>query len=161
MGNQVRQGHYTLLGSRRPYQLSNPCPGPTLAPQKEGGEDKDDMQSCPTLEDVTQRINTTCCYLPSEWEEGDCGLWLVPGWFWLRSWSPHHPLWFPTPAGEDTEPAGPELQAPHTVPSVLPIYPLGPSGQVAGEQKRVSESVKGREDSGAVVTNTCVHRDTS
>ncbi|KAM6171553.1 ATP-dependent DNA helicase Q4 isoform 2-T2 [Erethizon dorsatum] len=86
------------------------CPqlGLTLVPQKEGDEDKDDMQSFPTLEEVTQRIDTACCHLP----------------------------------GKDTEPTGPDLQAPNTVPSVLPLYPPGPSGQVAETPAEVFQALE-------------------
>ncbi|XP_023579664.1 ATP-dependent DNA helicase Q4 isoform X2 [Octodon degus] len=68
--------------------------GPMQALQKEGDKDKDDMQSFPTLEEVTQRIDTAC-------------------------------------PKQDTESAEPDLQAPNTAPSVLPLYPPGPLGQVA------------------------------
>ncbi|XP_021105722.1 ATP-dependent DNA helicase Q4 isoform X2 [Heterocephalus glaber] len=86
------------------------CPqlGPTLISQKEGDKDKGDTQTFPTLEEVTQRINTACCHLPSK----------------------------------DTEPAGPELQAPHTVSSVLPLYPPGPSGQVVETPAEVFQALE-------------------
>ncbi|XP_033616686.1 ATP-dependent DNA helicase Q4 isoform X2 [Fukomys damarensis] len=86
------------------------CPqlGPTLPPQKDGDEDKDDTQTFPTVEEVTQRINTACFDLPSK----------------------------------DTEPAGPELQVPHTVSSVLPLYPPGPSGQVVETPAEVFQALE-------------------
>ncbi|XP_005395970.1 PREDICTED: ATP-dependent DNA helicase Q4 isoform X3 [Chinchilla lanigera] len=86
------------------------CPqlGPTRNPQKEGDEDKDDMQSFPALEQTTQRTDAACCHLP----------------------------------GKDTEPAGPELQAPNTVPSVLPLYPPGPCGQVAETPAEVFQALE-------------------
>nr|XP_003463791.3 ATP-dependent DNA helicase Q4 isoform X2 [Cavia porcellus] len=84
------------------------CPQLGSTPQKEGGDDKDDVQSSPTLKEVTQRIDAACCYLP----------------------------------GKDPEPTGPELQAPNTVPSVLPLYPLGPSGQVAETPAEVFQALE-------------------
>lgn len=44
----------------------HPGPEPTLASQKEGGEDEGDTQTLPTLEEVAQQPGTAYCQLPGE-----------------------------------------------------------------------------------------------
>ncbi|XP_058421163.1 ATP-dependent DNA helicase Q4 [Diceros bicornis minor] len=94
-------------------------PAPTLAPQKEAGEDEGDTQTLPTLEEVAQRTGTATCQLP---------------------------------AGEkDKEPAGPKLLipteqpvpgAPCPPPTMPPLYPRGPSGQVAETPAEVFQALE-------------------
>lgn len=56
----------------------------------------------------------------------------MPGWSLSILVFPYRRL-LPILAGEETEPAGPVLPVPHCPTPVLPLYPPGPLGQVAGE----------------------------
>ncbi|XP_045417115.1 ATP-dependent DNA helicase Q4 isoform X3 [Lemur catta] len=57
----------------------------------------------------------------------------------LGHWAPQ----CPQPVGEeDTGPAGPEPKVPHLAPAVLPLYPLGPSGQVAETPTEVFQALE-------------------
>ncbi|KAI5929445.1 ATP-dependent DNA helicase Q4 [Manis javanica] len=97
------------------------CPHPesVLAAQKVGGKNEDTVQTLPTLEEVAQSGGTAYCQL------------LV--------------------AEEGTEPAGPEQmvpmeqrvsQAPCPPHRVLPLYPLGPSGQVVETPAEVFQALE-------------------
>jgi hypothetical protein len=139
------------------YQHLTPDLGHNLAPQKEDGKDEDDAQPFSTLEKAAQRTGTINCHLPSKWgEEGSCQWPLCQDGFG-PAWSSHVTL-LSTPAGVALEP---ELEAPRLAHPVLPLYPPGPLGQVAGEQKPSGPSplLKSGE-TWAMVTNTCDHRDT-
>lgn len=64
---------------------------------------------------------------------------------------------FSIQAGKDRESAGLQLQVPHCPCPVLPLYPPGPLGQVAGEQKPSDpESLLRVREIGAMVTNSFV-----
>ncbi|XP_077614319.1 ATP-dependent DNA helicase Q4 isoform X2 [Crocuta crocuta] len=95
------------------------CPQPerTLAPWKKGGEDEDDTQMLPTLEEVVQRTGTT--RLPVSEEDPD------------RAGSE------PLATMEQPVP-----QAPCLPPAVPPLYPPGPSGQVAETPTEVFQALE-------------------
>ncbi|KAK2509018.1 hypothetical protein MC885_013701 [Smutsia gigantea] len=97
------------------------CPHPesVLAAQKVGGKNEGTMQTLPTLEEVAQSRGTAYWQLPV--------------------------------AEEGTAPAGPELMVPMERPvprapcpphSVLPLYPLGPSGQVIETPAEVFQALE-------------------
>ncbi|XP_048949148.1 ATP-dependent DNA helicase Q4 isoform X2 [Canis lupus dingo] len=101
-------GHWS---SQCPQPSEVSIPEPTWGPQT-SSEKEEEVQPQLTPEEGPRRTGTTSCRLPV--------------------------------SEEDTEPAGPErlvtterpvLQAPCPPPTVPPLYPPGPSGQVAGEQE--------------------------
>ncbi|XP_006830951.1 PREDICTED: ATP-dependent DNA helicase Q4 [Chrysochloris asiatica] len=104
----------------RPGHWASQCPQlggtPKTEPtptQKEGGRDEEEAQPLPTLGDVAQEAATAHCQLP---------------------------------VGEDdTRPAKPELMGPlepHPPPTVPPLYPPGPLGQVAETPPEVFQALR-------------------
>ncbi|GAB5584350.1 ATP-dependent DNA helicase Q4 [Prionailurus iriomotensis] len=100
---------------------SSQCPQPehTPAPQKKGGENEDDTQTLLALEEVVQRTGSASCRLPV--------------------------------SEKDPEPAGPEPlvtveqpvpRVPCLPPTVPPLYPPGPSGQVAETPAEVFQTLE-------------------
>nr|XP_060467582.1 LOW QUALITY PROTEIN: ATP-dependent DNA helicase Q4 [Panthera onca] len=100
---------------------SSQCPQPehTQAPQKKGGENEDATQTLLTLEEVVQRTGSASCRLPV--------------------------------SEKDPEPVGPELlvtveqpvpRVPCLPPTVPPLYPPGPSGQVAETPAEVFQALE-------------------
>ncbi|XP_057592716.1 ATP-dependent DNA helicase Q4 isoform X2 [Hippopotamus amphibius kiboko] len=113
----ARDSH-SQCGQLRHWAPQCPQPEPTLALQSEGVKDENCAQTWPTLEEVSQRTGAAS---------------------------------YPLAAGEeDTEPVGPELLVPTgpslpkvscPLPSVPPLYPTGPSGQVADTPAEVFQAL--------------------
>ncbi|XP_054564705.1 ATP-dependent DNA helicase Q4 [Eptesicus fuscus] len=99
-------------------QCPKPGPKPTRVPEKEGGEDEEDMQVLPTLEAVAQRTHTACGQLLGEEDTDPAGSELLV------------PMEAPVPG------------APCSSPAVPPLYLPGPLGQVAATPVEVLQALE-------------------
>ncbi|XP_070078716.1 ATP-dependent DNA helicase Q4 isoform X2 [Equus przewalskii] len=93
-------------------------PEPTLASQKEGGEDEGDTQTLPTLEEVAQQPGTAYCQLPGKEDTEPAGPELLA------------PTQQPVP------------RAPSPPPTMPPLYLREPSGQVAETPAEVFQALE-------------------
>ncbi|KAK1331781.1 hypothetical protein QTO34_007457 [Cnephaeus nilssonii] len=99
-------------------QCPKPGPKPTRVPEKEGGEDEEDMQVLPTLEAVARRTHTAGGQLLGEEDTDPAGSELLV------------PMEAPVPG------------APCPSPAVPPLYLPGPLGQVAATPVEVLQALE-------------------